>query len=125
MSRPYEIPLDNLKTRLLELTKKSKKQTKAITPAMKREESALKAKIKQSTEEIEQIFGKQAPKLTRKTSLLVKLFNTSLTKNQIKRENYWSEGFTGGNMLKFLSKVDAVYDTFIALIKQRQMLIIR
>ena len=50
--------------------------------------------------------------LTKKTSLLVALFNKAMLKASTKRENYWGQSLNGNNVNKFLKNIDNNFSTF-------------
>ena len=85
----------------------------------RREQKEMKEQISKLEKEVESIYGKDKPKLTKKTSLMIRLFNESLKTNAIKRETYWSGSLNGNNVYKFIHKVDDVFNSFLASIDQK------
>ena len=76
----------------------------------------LKQDIDTVTKDVQSLFGKEVPKLTKKTSFMMKLFNRALTKNRVHREKYWSCTFTGNAINKFIHNVEPIFEDFNTLI---------
>ena len=96
--------------------KLSELKEKLNTTRSKQGKKFLNEEIQQLITEVKSVFGSEQPKLTKKTSLMMKLFNLALKKNGVKREKYWSGSLTGNNVYKFIHRIDPIFARFSALI---------
>ena len=93
----------------MKIAELSKSKDSAPTLAAKR---ALNIEMKTLEDAKTTLFGKELPKLTKKTSLMIKLLNKSLTEKGVKREKYWSASLTGNNIQKFLYNAEEIITIF-------------
>ena len=81
--------------------------------------TSAKRKIKKELalleKEIKDRFGKDEPKISKKTSLAMTLFNKALRQSGVKRENHWSGTFTGNNVKKILDNTSKIFQDFATL----------
>ena len=83
-------------------TKMGKKGSKAVRKEISDEIARLKVVIKKNDE----------GKLTKKTSLLVALFNESMNIHGVRRENYFGQQLNGNNSRDFLKRHNKIFATF-------------
>ena len=82
---------------------------------------AFTMKITKIKGKIKELFGNDLPKLNKKSSLLMKLFNLALKKKGVHRESYWSGSFTGNNVKKFLDHSEEIFRELDRLIDENYL----